>query len=89
MLKKSNRITIILIALICCIFTPFINNKSVFAHADGISEIAMELDHSYILCGKNIDRKLPMASTTKIMTALLICEDCNLDEEIEVPNEAV
>lgn len=89
MLKKSNRITIILIALICCVFSPLINNTSISAHADGISEIAMELDHSYILCGKNIDRKLPMASTTKIMTALLICEDCNLDEVIEVPSDAV
>lgn len=89
MFKKSTRLTILLIALICCVFTPFIKNSSLFAHADGVSEIAMELDHSYILYGKNIDRKLPMASTTKIMTALLICEDCNLDEVIEVPNEAV
>lgn len=57
--------------------------------ADGVSEIAMELDHSTLLYGKNIDRKLPMASTTKIMTALIVCEDCNLDEVITVPDEAV
>ena len=30
-----------------------------------------------------------MASTTKIMTALLICEDCNPDEVVIVPDKAI
>ena len=42
------------------------------------------------LAGKNPDERLPMASTTKIMLALLILEDdgVNLDEEVAVSDEA-
>lgn len=89
MFKKSTWLTLLFTVLICCIFTSFATPSSLSAYADGVSEIAMELDHSYILYGKNVDRKLPMASTTKIMTALLICEDCNLDEVIVVPDSVV
>jgi D-alanyl-D-alanine carboxypeptidase (penicillin-binding protein 5/6) len=42
------------------------------------------------LAGKNPDERLPMASTTKIMLALLILEEdgVNLDEEVAVSDEA-
>lgn len=59
------------------------------AEADGVAEIAMELTQGTILHGKNIDQRLPMASTTKIMTALIVSEECDLDEVIAVPDEAV
>ena len=36
----------------------------------------------------NINEKLPMASTTKIMTALIALEECDLNEDITVPPEA-
>ncbi len=64
-------------------------NKTVPAAADGVAEIAMELESGAILHSKNIDAKLPMASTTKIMTALIIAEDCDLNEVITVPEKAV
>ena len=38
---------------------------------------------------KNIDERLPMASTTKIMTALLTLENCSLDELCQVDDNAV
>ncbi len=41
------------------------------------------------LAESNAETKLPMASTTKIMTALVIIEECPLDENIAVPTEAV
>ena len=37
---------------------------------------------------KNADEKLPMASTTKIMTALIAIEQCNLDKKVLIPSEA-
>ena len=40
------------------------------------------------ICDKNIDLRLPMASTTKIMTALIAIERLNPDEKITVPSEA-
>ncbi len=36
----------------------------------------------------NINERLPMASTTKIMTALIALEECDLNEDITVPEEA-
>ena len=63
-----------------------INKK---AHASAQSEIAMELTTGTVLCEGNADAKLPMASTTKILTAIIVIEDCNLDEVIKVPDEAV
>lgn len=36
----------------------------------------------------NINQRLPMASTTKIMTALIALEVCDKDEDITVPTEA-
>jgi len=41
-----------------------------------------------ILYGKNEKQKRKMASTTKIMTATIIIENCNLDETIEISKKA-
>lgn len=41
-----------------------------------------------ILYGKNENEKLAMASTTKIMTAILLVENRDLSEEVEVVKEA-
>ena len=38
---------------------------------------------------KNADQKSLIASTTKIMTALVICEQCNVLDRMRVPKEAV
>ncbi|MDE7265205.1 MAG: D-alanyl-D-alanine carboxypeptidase, partial [Clostridia bacterium] len=57
--------------------------------ASAQSEIAMELSTGTVLTEHNADAQLPMASTTKILTAIIIIEDCNLDEVITVPTEAV
>ena len=38
---------------------------------------------------KNADAKSLIASTTKIMTALLICERCNVLDQMRIPKEAV
>ena len=53
---------------------------------------------SYVLLdaatGRILEQKLPdkkslIASTTKIMTALLICEQCNVLDRVRIPKEAV
>ncbi|MBP9921764.1 MAG: D-alanyl-D-alanine carboxypeptidase, partial [Clostridia bacterium] len=41
-----------------------------------------------ILYGKNEYNKVKMASTTKIMTATIIIENCNLEETVEVSKKA-
>ena len=59
------------------------------AYASAQAEIAMELTTGKVLTESNAHAQLPMASTTKILTAIIIIEDCNLDEEITVPDAAV
>lgn len=42
-----------------------------------------------VLFEKNADEQSLIASTTKIMTALVICEQCNVLDRMEIPKEAV
>lgn len=46
-------------------------------------------DTGEVLFSKNHNERLPMASTTKIMTGLLLCEYGNLDREITVTADMV
>ncbi len=49
----------------------------------------IELESGEMLAGKNEDTELPMASTTKIMTALVVLENCDTEELVSIPDEAV
>ncbi len=42
-----------------------------------------------ILYEQNIDQRSLIASTTKIMTALIVCEQCNVLDRMRIPAEAV
>lgn len=42
-----------------------------------------------VIASWNMDKQLSMASTTKIMTALIACEICDLDEEITVTDKMI
>ena len=42
-----------------------------------------------VLYEKNADEKSLIASTTKIMTALVVCEQCNVLDRVRIPKEAV
>jgi len=53
------------------------------------SAVLYEPDSETFLCEKDADTKRPMASTTKIMTALVAIENSSLDECVTVPKEAV
>lgn len=50
--------------------------------------VVIDRNTSTILYGKNENQKRKMASTTKIMTATIIIENCNLDETIEISKKA-
>ena len=53
------------------------------------SGIVMEVSTGTILYSKNMHAQYYPASITKIMTALLAMENCELDEQVTVPHEAV
>ena len=59
---------------------------------DGISaESAVLIDASSgnVLFRKNADKRMPMASTTKIMTALVAIESCPLDRVVTITRDSV
>ncbi len=50
----------------------------------------LELDSGRIIMQKSADKRLPMASTTKIMTAITVIEHTkSLDKTVVIPDEAV
>lgn len=55
----------------------------------GSSEIVMEASSLRVLKGSDIDLRLPMASTTKIVTAIVVIENCELDKKVKIPKAAV
>ncbi len=80
MLKKKNIILFI-------IFCLFFSTSAAKAQGPTISAkyaIIRDVETGRILWGKNINIKKPMASTTKIMTAILAIEKGNLNEMVTV-----
>jgi D-alanyl-D-alanine carboxypeptidase (penicillin-binding protein 5/6) len=55
----------------------------------GESYILLDSNTGRVLYEKNAHKKMPMASTTKIMTALIALENGNLDDKITIGNESV
>ena len=50
--------------------------------------VVMEAGSGRILYSKNPDERLPEASTTKIMTALVVAENADADTVVRVPEQA-
>lgn len=85
MLKKN----LFLCLAVCGLCVLACNAAFMRADAQSFGEIAMDVETGYVFEENNADLKLPMASTTKIMTAIIIIEDCDLDEVITAPDGAV
>lgn len=61
------------------------NTALVSAH----SAIAIQAQNGEVYFEKNAHEKLPMASTTKIMTALVALENCDINNVISISKDAV
>lgn len=53
------------------------------------SAVLMDCTTGRIFYSKDVDRRSLIASTTKIMTALVVCEQCNVLDRMRIPKEAV
>lgn len=51
--------------------------------------ILVDADSGKVLFSRDADSKSLIASTTKILTALIICEECDLKQVVQIPGEAV
>jgi serine-type D-Ala-D-Ala carboxypeptidase (penicillin-binding protein 5/6) len=87
-LKKAvPKILAVLIA-ICCAFGYNVKETRAEVGVSAKSAILIEATTGRILFEQNANEKKPMASTTKVMTALLALESCDLDETVVVSENA-
>ena len=49
--------------------------------------MVMEANSGRVFYSKNQYQHLPLASTTKILTSLVIAENCNLNDVVEIPQK--
>lgn len=66
----------------------FANDKENSINVDAQSAILMDYKTGRVLYSKNADEPLAMASTTKIMTAILAIENGNLEDTVKVSKNA-
>lgn len=86
---KNKTIFIFLIMLIF-IFNSFgICSASNEPNISAEAAILIDSSSERILYEKNANEKMYPASTTKILTAILVIENCNLDDVVIVPYEAI
>lgn len=79
--------TVLLSAILFSIFTLFVfSEESIGVSAKGAALYCPETKS--FLYEKNGDIRYPMASTTKIMTALIAAEEGELDRTVVIPKEA-
>lgn len=86
---RVKKFLIIFIILIC-----FFNSYICYGSSDDpdiLAKSAILIDSSSekVLYSKNESDKMYPASTTKILTAILVIENCNLDDVVTVPYEAI
>ncbi len=80
---------LLIIPLIISIFLFSFNSKTVSAYTVSRGECVIEISSGKVLHKVNSNAKLPMASTTKILTALTVIENFDVDKEIIVPKSCV
>ena len=80
----------IILSSLASLIMPFTSRSENGLYTSAVSSCVLETTTGRVLFGKNKDKKLAMASTTKIMTAITAIENCqDLDEKFEVSPKAV
>ncbi len=87
-MKKIVAVLIIL-SLIANLFITTVFGTESNLNVSAKAAVVMCLDTKEIIFGKNFSKKLPMASTTKIMTALILSEQPDLSKTITVTKKMV
>ncbi len=80
---KKHIIPAIAATLFLAAFTVF--NARAEADISARSAILMEANTGAVLYEKNADERLPIASTTKLMTALVTLESASLEDTVTIP----
>ena len=76
-----------ILAIVLCLSVLVLPFKVSALSTSAKAAILINADTGEVIYSHNIEERLPMASTTKIMTALLLCEYGNFEREITVTAE--
>jgi D-alanyl-D-alanine carboxypeptidase/D-alanyl-D-alanine carboxypeptidase (penicillin-binding protein 5/6) len=88
MIKRAMYYVVVFL-LIFALSIVFDTDASAWDDVSAKAAIVIDTDSKAILYEKNINERLPMASTTKIMTALLALENPYVDVEFTVDSDAI
>ena len=86
---KKLRYLLLIFVLLLSTFNIGLSKKTTIVFAGTTATISMEVSSKRVLSGTNIHTKKYMASTTKILTAITIIENCNLDDVVTVTARSV
>ena len=87
-MKSKCKFFVTCCVLLAMLFCPFFLPKTAFAATE--SAIVIELHTGRVLYESNADQQKPMASTTKILTAITVIENVDdLDKIVTVPKSCV
>ena len=87
---KIKQTILSLLIVVSCLFSILTSQLCVKTYAsNSCSEIIMDAKSGRVLFENNADERKFMASTTKILTAIVIIENCDIDEIVTVTNETV
>lgn len=86
---KKHLITIVLTFTLLGGLVPFKAYAAEKPETSAKASVLISADTGEIICSENFSEKLPMASTTKIMTTLLCLESGDLYEEFTVDSDAI
>lgn len=82
--------------LLCFILFPFIlltvSAMPAWPEFEGVQAeagVVIDMDSGAVLFGQNMDQAYPPASITKLLTALVVLENCQLDEIVTFSSDAV
>ena len=74
----------IILLLLSLLLTESAVGVSAAPENSGKAMVLMHAQTGQLLFSKNCDEKLLIASTTKIMTALVVIENCSLEEKVDI-----
>lgn len=88
-MKKILALLLSLILASLCLVIPVSSSNKGYIALSAESAVLLDLDSRAVLYEKDSDKRMGMASTTKIMTALVVAEHCELEQEVRIPDEAI
>ena len=82
-------VCLLLWLIIITMFVPYALAMETHLEITSPSAILIELNSGKVLYEKNIHEKMYPASITKILTAIIVIENCDLNDTVTVSNDAI